>query len=138
MTARRLTIAATLLIVHSLIGVGIWAWFIYGQTVLLTRVVAPENVGAAIVEWLPFFSRSWRSVVPLLLSVVALCFIRRRRTLAFRVLAFVAVATVTVAAEGARSFTAEFAVLRRGTDRSIRRFASFLSGCQWRDGALRG
>ena len=28
--------------------------------------------------------------------------------------------------EGARSFTAEFAVLRRGTDRSIRRFASFL------------
>ena len=29
-------------------------------------------------------------------------------------------------AEGARSFTAEFAVLRRGTDRSIRRFASFL------------
>ena len=40
--------------------------------------------------------------------------------------------------EGARSFTAEFAVLRRGTDRSIRRFASFLSGCQWMDGALRG
>ncbi len=28
--------------------------------------------------------------------------------------------------EGARSFTAEFAVLRRGIDRSIRRFASFL------------
>ena len=28
--------------------------------------------------------------------------------------------------EGARSFTAEFAVLQRGTDRSIRRFASFL------------
>jgi transposase len=41
-------------------------------------------------------------------------------------------------AEGARSFTVEFAVLRRGTDRSIRRFASFLSGCPWRDDALRG
>jgi hypothetical protein len=40
--------------------------------------------------------------------------------------------------EGARSFTVEFAVLRRGTDRSIRRFASFLSGCPWRDDALRG
>ena len=42
------------------------------------------------------------------------------------------------APEGARIFTAEFAVLRRGTDRSIRRFASFLSGCLWRDDALRG
>ena len=40
--------------------------------------------------------------------------------------------------EGARSFTAEFAVLRRGTDRSTRRFAAFLSGCLWRDDALRG
>jgi peptide subunit release factor 1 (eRF1) len=42
------------------------------------------------------------------------------------------------APEGARSLTAEFAVLRRGSDRSIRRFASFLSRCLWRDGALRG
>ncbi|MDA0590566.1 MAG: WD40 repeat domain-containing protein, partial [Planctomycetota bacterium] len=36
--------------------------------------------------------------------------------------------SVSLSPEGARSFTAEFAVLRRGTDRSIRRFASFLSG----------
>ena len=35
-------------------------------------------------------------------------------------------------AEGARSFTASFAVLQRETDRSIRRFASFLSGCLWK------
>jgi hypothetical protein len=65
-------ILASLIILHFSVSTYLWALFAYSQIVLLRRISPPGLFWTHVWQWMPFFARVSKAIVPLEVAIVAL------------------------------------------------------------------
>ena len=86
-----------LLVLHFVTSTVLWLYFMCSHTTLLLRNSAPGQFWPAFAEWLPFYLRVWKSVLPLTLGLLALGALSRRPLVSISLLAAAIVFSVCCA-----------------------------------------
>ena len=94
---RILIFLAFVFVLHFLVGTGLWVTFISIQSRNVVRNSFDGQYIFRLVKWLPFYSRIWKSTMPLTVSIIALLMVPYRISWSKMLLCGVFIFSVTCA-----------------------------------------
>jgi hypothetical protein len=80
---------SSICMLHYSVGTAMWSFMIYVQTAALFRNCRPGTLWANLMSWIPFYCRIWKAVIPLVLSAIAIGFVRSRPRFSLRIVSLV-------------------------------------------------
>lgn len=95
-------------LVHFSIGSFLWGLMISAQMRTLFLASKPGQLTTNIIGWLPYFSRSWKSTLPLGSAIIALYFVPHRPRLSANLVAGILIFSVICACYDIRNENCDF------------------------------